>query len=110
MSKSPSSIALGFFDGVHIAHQKIITLAVNYAIKNNLSPIALSFDASPAELLSPDKVKYLTTNEEKKKIIASLGADTRFLSLSKELLSMEAEAFVKEILVDIYNIKYAVCG
>ena len=110
MSKSPSSIALGFFDGVHIAHQKIISLAVDYARENNLSPIALSFDASPMELLSLDKVKYLTTNAEKKQLIASLGADTSFLTLSKELLSMDAEAFVKDILVKTYNIKYAVCG
>lgn len=110
MKKSPSAIALGFFDGVHIAHRKIISFAVDYAKKNNLSPIALSFDASPMELLSDYKVKYLTTNEEKKNIIKSLGADTEFLPLSKELLSMEAETFVKEILVDKYNIKYAVCG
>ena len=110
MKKSPSAIALGFFDGVHIAHRKIISLAVDYAKKNNLLPIALSFDASPMELLSDAKVKYLTTNIDKKNIIKVLGADTEFLPLSKELLSMEAEAFVKEILVDRYNIKYAVCG
>lgn len=110
MKKSPSAIALGFFDGVHIAHRKIISLAVDYAKKNSLSPITLSFDSSPMELLSDGKAQYLTTNEEKKNIIRALGADTEFLPLSKELLSMEAEAFVKEILVDKYNIKYAVCG
>lgn len=110
MKKSSSAIALGFFDGVHIAHRKIISLAVDYAKKNNLSPIALSFDASPLELLSDCRIKYLTTNEEKQSIIESLGADTEFLPLSRELLSMEADAFVKEILVDKYNIKYAVCG
>lgn len=110
MKKSSSAIALGFFDGVHIAHRKIISLAVDYAKKNNLSPIALSFDASPLELLSDCRIKYLTTNKEKQSIIKSLGADTEFLPLSKELLSMEADAFVKEILVDKYNIKYAVCG
>lgn len=110
MKKSPSAIALGFFDGVHIAHRKIISLAVDYAKKNNLSSIALSFDASPMEFLSPEKVKYLTTNEEKKEIIKFLGADTEFLPLSKGLLSMEAEDFVRDILVGEYNIKYAVCG
>ena len=110
MSKSSSSVALGFFDGVHLAHQKIISIAVDYAKKNSLSPIALSFDASPMELLSSDKVKYLTTKEEKKKIIEALGATASFLPLTKELLSMEAENFVKEILVGEYNIKHAVCG
>ena len=72
MSKSFSAVALGFFDGVHLAHRKIISLTVDYAKKNNLSPIVLSFDASPLELLSSDEVKYLTTNEEKKGIIDSI--------------------------------------
>jgi len=110
MKKSPSAIALGFFDGVHIAHQKIIALTVDFAKKNNLSPIVLSFDRSPMELLSPDRLKYITTNKEKEEIIASLNAETEFLPLSHELLSMEAEDFIKEILIGEYNIKYAVCG
>ena len=110
MRKSPSAIALGFFDGVHIAHQKIITSAVNYAKENNLLPIALSFDASPLEVLSPQKASYITTPQEKKQIINSLGAEIDFLPTNAEFLSMSPEAFIENILIRRYNIKYAVCG
>lgn len=110
MNSSGSAIALGFFDGVHIAHQKIIQEAVKYSKENNLCAMALSFDRSPLEILSPEKVSYLTTSEEKEEIISSLGAKTEFLALTHNLLNMEAEDFVKEILVKKYNIKYAVCG
>ncbi len=105
-----SAIALGFFDGVHIAHRKIIESAVCYAKLNNLSPIALSFDRSPLEILSSGNVRYLTSKEDKAQIISSLGAEAEFLPTDNTLLSMEAEEFIEKILVEKYNIKYAVCG
>ncbi len=110
MSKSPSAIALGFFDGVHIAHQKIIKNAVDYAKKNNLHPVVLSFDASPLEVLCPEKVSYITTSEEKKKLIEDMGAKVEFLPMNAEFLGMPPEDFIENILVRKYNIKYAVCG
>ncbi|MBQ3022049.1 MAG: bifunctional riboflavin kinase/FAD synthetase [Clostridia bacterium] len=105
-----SAIALGFFDGVHIAHQKIIESAVRYAELNNLIPIALSFDKSPLEILSGNHMCYLTSNAEKEAIITSLGAKAEFLPTDKALLSVEPEVFIEKILVGKYNIKYAVCG
>lgn len=110
MREIPSAIALGFFDGVHIAHQKIIKNTVSYAKKNNLFPVALSFDSSPMDLLSPGTLKYLTSNKEKEQIIRSLGAYPEFLALSQNLLSMEPEEFAEKILVEKYNIRYAACG
>ena len=82
-----TSIALGFFDGVHIAHQKIIQSAVNFAKENNLSPIALTFDKSPLEILSSEKVSYITNSKSKADLIKKLGASTEFLTLSENLLT-----------------------
>lgn len=110
MRENPTAIALGFFDGVHIAHQKIIKSTVSFAKKNGLFPVALSFDASPMEILSPEKIRYITSNKDKQQLIENLGAHPEFLSLSPKLLSMEAEEFVEKILVNVYNIRYAACG
>ena len=110
MIEKGSAIALGFFDGVHKAHQKIIESAVRYAKLNNLDPIALGFDKSPLEILSDNYVRYLTSNEDKEEIITSLGASAEFLPTDNALLSMEPEEFIEKILVEKYNIKYAVCG
>ncbi len=103
-------VALGFFDGVHIAHQEIIQTAVDYAKQNNLTPIALTFDTAPAEILRPNAARYLTGNDEKVRLINALGANTEFLKTDKTLLDMSAEDFILEILVKKYNVKYAVCG
>ena len=110
MIKESCAVALGFFDGVHIAHQKIIKSAVSYAQKNSLSPVALSFDISPLEILAPEKVKYLTTQKQKAALIEELGARAEFLPLSRKLLSMEPEDFISDILIKEYHIKYVVCG
>ena len=110
MSNIKSAVALGFFDGVHIAHQEIISSAVGYARESSLTPIALTFDKSPLEILAPEKVSYLTTNLQKENLIASIGAKTQYLKLSKELLDMSAQDFILDILIKRYNIKYAVCG
>ena len=110
MKNKPCAIALGFFDGVHIAHQKIIKSVVDYAKKNKLRPIVLSFDLSPLEILSPEKVCYITTAREKERLINALGAEAEFIPVSKEFLDMSAEEFITEILVKKYNVKYAVCG
>lgn len=105
-----TSIALGFFDGVHIAHQKIIKSAVDFANENSLTPIALSFDKSPLEILCPEKVRYITTLEGKQEIIEKLGAKAEFLTVSKDLLNMSPEDFIEKILVNKYNVKHIVCG
>ena len=62
------------------------------------------------EVLCPEKVRYITTTDEKKKIIEDMGAKVEFLPVSAEFLSMSPCDFIENILVKKYNIKYAVCG
>ena len=38
--KEETAVALGFFDGVHIAHQRVISLTV----ESDLLPVVLTFD------------------------------------------------------------------
>ncbi len=110
MTKTACAVALGFFDGVHIAHQKIIKAAVDYASEYDLVPVALTFDKSPLEILRPGAASYLTQNEEKAHLIEAIGARAEFLRTDEQLLNMSAEEFILEILIKKYNVKYAVCG
>lgn len=110
MTKTACAVALGFFDGVHIAHRKIIKAAADYAKEYDLVPVVLTFDKSPLEILRPDAARYLTQNDEKAHLIEKLGARTEFLKTTEQLLNMSAEEFILDILIKKYNIKYAVCG
>lgn len=104
------TLALGFFDGVHIAHQKIIKSAAEFGKEHNMSAAALTFDCPPVEVLFSKKVFLLSTNEEKKELIENLGAECIMLHAEKELLAMKGETFVREILVKKMNAGAVFCG
>lgn len=105
-----TSVALGFFDGVHLAHQKIIRAAVSYAEKNSLRAAALTFDRSPAEVLFGAPCLCLTDNYEKSGIISSFGAECVMLNTTPELLRMGGEDFVRNILIEKMNAAAVFCG
>lgn len=109
MMNEASSIALGFFDGVHIAHREIIKRCVDAAREKNLRPVALTFDVSPPEFLGKG-ASYITNNDEKSALINALGCETNFLKTTKELLATEPADFVKNVLIEKYTAKYIVCG
>ena len=110
MTKQKTSIALGFFDGVHIAHREIILSAVAAAKEKGYRPIVLTFDRSPREFLTKDKTEYLTLLDDKKKIMADLGCELCLLKTSQELLDMEPEEFVSSILINQFNAGHVCCG
>ena len=41
------SLALGFFDGVHLGHKKVIEEAVNYARNNGVKSAVITFSEHP---------------------------------------------------------------
>ena len=44
LKKNPNlSLALGFFDGVHIGHKAVIECAVDFARKNNTKSAVITF-------------------------------------------------------------------
>lgn len=110
MTKTQTSIALGFFDGVHTAHREIILSAVKIAKEKALSPVALAFDRSPRELLSNEKIEYISSLNDKSEIFKNLGCELSLLHTSPELLSMEPEEFVTSILLERFNASHVSCG
>ncbi len=110
MTAVQSSIALGFFDGVHTAHRAIIEAAVRKAETRGLRPVVLTFDKAPSEVLFGSAPPYITTLEEKERLINALGAQMRLMHTSRSLLSMTAEEFAEKILVQEYNAAEVTCG
>lgn len=105
-----TSIALGFFDGVHIAHQKIIRAAVSFGRERGFRPIALTFDTAPVKALFGTEVKVISGNLEKQRLISALGAECVMLGATAELLAMDGESFVREVLVKKMNAAAVSCG
>ncbi len=104
-----TALALGFFDGVHIAHQKIISAAVDYAREHGLRAAALTFDRPPASVLFGAKERLLTDDAEKRRLIEGLGAERRILAATPSLLAMSGASFV-ELLVREHSAAALFCG
>lgn len=92
-------IAIGNFDGVHIAHQKLLSLCAAEAKKRNLKSAAYVFETHPAFLLGRKDFSIITSNEVKKREILKTGIDeVVFEKTTREILSKTPEQFVCEIL------------
>ncbi|RPI04069.1 MAG: bifunctional riboflavin kinase/FAD synthetase [Ignavibacteriae bacterium] len=72
-----SVITVGTFDGVHLAHQKIIKEVVAQARKRNGRSVVLTFDPHPREVVAPagSAVQLLTTLRERQELCEHLGVD-----------------------------------
>ena len=76
---SNCALALGNFDGVHIAHSKIISSCVSYARNNKLKSGVLLFENHTSSLLENINMKLLTPLSEKLRLLEQLGVDFVFL-------------------------------
>ena len=112
-----TSIALGNFDGVHLGHQELIKRAVQNARKKTSQgtpekSAVFTFSNHPKNLIPGAKeVKNIIYNEEKQKLIESLGVDYYFdIEFTEDIMTMDPERYVKELLVDKFNAKDIFCG
>lgn len=103
----PTSVALGFFDGVHIGHRAIINECKRYS---DCTPTVLTFATSPSSHTGDSNPKLITTNEQKLKIFDSLDIQQVYLLDFESIKDMDAETFVREILHEKLNAKHVCCG
>ena len=103
---------VGYFDGVHLGHQKIIEKLVTDASKNKGKSILVSFWPHPRKVLYPNEhFDYIQSNEDKFKSIEKLGVDVVYLiEFTKEFSKVTAEKFVNDILVNKLQINKLIIG
>lgn len=102
--------ALGFFDGLHIAHKEIITRTVNKSKDDKSLSTVITFNISPKEYFSKKEIELLTPECRKKEILDDLGVDELyFLEFNEKLSKITKEEFIEKIL-KVLNIKELFCG
>jgi riboflavin kinase/FMN adenylyltransferase len=108
----PSVTALGVFDGIHLAHAKVLTTAVERARALGIAAVVCSFDPNPAAVLRPGEAPApIATLDENLARIASIGPDaTLIIPFTLEFSKMEAEAFVDGVLVKTLGVREVVVG
>ena len=109
---SPSVVALGVFDGIHLAHAKVITMAVERARALGVSAVVCTFDPHPATVLSPDRAPVpIATLDENLDHMARLGADAALvIPFTLSFSHLEPEAFVSEVIAGTLGAREVVVG
>lgn len=105
-----SSLAIGFFDGVHRGHQEVIRNAKKVADDLSIETAVMTFDPHPSQLFSGKNVGYITPIEEKVRVLESLGVDTLFIvSFDWELASLSPQRFI-DIFIKGLAVKHVTAG
>lgn len=109
---SPCVVALGAFDGVHLAHRAVLGTAVNRGRELGIPAVACTFDPHPMEVLQPDRSPIpITTMQEGLGLIAATGIDGAvILAFTHETAAIEPEAFVKDVLLARLRVREVVVG
>lgn len=110
-TKNPTAITLGKFDGVHKGHMKLINRILDIGKRDDLETVIFTFDVSPQVSFGYRKPQMLLTNEERRRRLQKQGVDLLIeCPFIPEIRDMEAEDFVREILVKKLHVKALVVG
>jgi|SRR5690625_529539 len=104
--------AIGFFDGIHLGHQRVIKTAVEYAKKQQRESAVISFHPHPTIVLSNGQksVEYITPPDNKKRILANLGVDRLYvIKFDKQFSSLRPEQFIDHFIIGL-NVQHLVAG
>lgn len=97
------SLALGFFDGVHLGHQAVIKCAVDFAKDINCKSAVVTFNEHPYCFFKGVSPKYILTLEDKYKYIEKLGVDYILELDFAKVYNMKPEQYLEDILVKYFS-------
>jgi riboflavin kinase/FMN adenylyltransferase len=109
-------LTIGNFDGIHLGHQALLKLLAEKADKYQTHRVLMTFDPLPHEYFSTESATPRLMNTREKIIALTehtpelCPENLLLLNFSDELASMAARQFIKDILVDLLDIKAVVIG
>jgi len=105
-------VATGFFDGVHVGHRLVVEQLVETAALRGDKSMVVTFWPHPRNVLQKEArfLRLLTTLEEKKSILHSLGVDrVEVLPFTKGFSAMTTKEYLS-MLMDEYGAKAVLIG
>lgn len=101
-----SCVTLGKFDGIHRGHRLLLTSMFEY---KELTSVVFTFDFTKSSGFTQSPLIY--SEKEKEILFRSINPDTViFYPFTDKTAEMEAETFIKEILVGQLDVKQLVVG
>ncbi|MBQ3181529.1 MAG: bifunctional riboflavin kinase/FAD synthetase [Clostridia bacterium] len=105
-----TAVAIGNFDGVHKGHQKMLDTLKKVSYDLGVPSVVYTFSEHPLNVFSKKSQTLIYSNEKKAELIEKSGIHTLFFEDFSSVRGIEAEDFVKEILINKFNISAVVIG
>lgn len=108
--QEPTVVTIGKFDGRHKGHQKLLRGMLARKAEG-LKTAVFTFDMAPMGVVSGRPMTVITTNQERRKKMESIGIDYLVeYPFDQEVSHMSPEEFVSEILVGQMNAHMVMAG
>ncbi len=109
--KFSTSATIGIFDGVHIGHRRILSLLRKDAREKGISSCVITFHPHPQKVLRGIDVPLIVPLKERFRLLEKEGVDvTVCYSFTKKFASVQAEDFVRDMLVGRLGIRTIFVG
>lgn len=104
-------VTVGTMDGVHLGHAAIVDRVVETGREEQRPSLVVTFDPHPREIVHGQKVRLLTTIDERVELLSARGVDYIYvLPFDGHIAALGPEAFVSQILLERFSISRTVVG
>ncbi len=105
-------VTIGVFDGVHIAHQRLIRTAVRLAKQQHGTSVVMTFTPDPVQVLDPQHAQPpLMSLEDRVRIIRGFEVDWLWvIAFTQRFSQLTPERFVQHILLKRLRARWVVVG
>lgn len=102
----PVVLALGFFDGLHRGHQRVIKTGLTIAKRKGIKLALMSFDRHPAivfQNVDEHKIRYISPEQRKLELLADNHVDIYYeVAFTKEFAHLKPVEFVSQYIVALH--------
>ncbi|MCR5501858.1 MAG: bifunctional riboflavin kinase/FAD synthetase [Lachnospiraceae bacterium] len=106
---SPTAVALGKFDGIHLGHRKLLECLLKVK-ERGLKTAVFTFDPSAAVYFGTAK-KEITLRDDKRRIFEELGIDILVeYPLNADTAAILPRDFIEKVLLRKLSMSYIACG
>jgi riboflavin kinase / FMN adenylyltransferase len=108
----PCALTIGNFDGVHLAHRRLLRTTLEAASSASLRPAVLMFDPHPSCVVAPERApRLLTSIDERCELIRREGIEQILVQpFTTELARLTPEEFAIQFLRDGLGAKCVIVG
>lgn len=108
---SPSAVALGMFDGVHLGHREVIEAAIKYGREHSYKTAVITLRNHPREFTQGKAPLLITNLDTRLALFEELGIDYALvLDFNESLMNTSARDYLQKYLIDILNTSFISTG